>query len=241
MNVGNCGHACEARPCGDAECRPLRERFTCRCRPGVPHPCPAPDKISPTSAPALKNDTPSAFKHPDKTVPSFTGSDSYLHYNDADTMKRWEPGLFILDYFFPFSHFRSTFFYKFQKWKPPKSTSTCEKRNKKLSFHLTELWNVMNKLISNLRLWKPYRHQIIICRCKQPSRVEKGSLNQRPPFATFCTIHLISWRSNILSKTIFTTSPSIHEGSLFFWFDCAHFRTRSVPIIATDRNPYPHG
>ncbi|XP_066599302.1 pikachurin isoform X2 [Prorops nasuta] len=86
VNVGNCGHACEARPCGDAECRPLRERFTCRCRPGVPHPCPAPDDYKPlATSPARPNILASRNE---KTVPSFTGSESYLHYNDADTMKR---------------------------------------------------------------------------------------------------------------------------------------------------------
>ncbi|XP_072742636.1 pikachurin isoform X3 [Anoplolepis gracilipes] len=90
VNVGNCGHACEARPCGDAECRPLRERFTCRCRPGVPHPCPAPDDytrlIEPPPARASNNAVTSVRY--ERAVPSFTGSESYLHYNDADTMKR---------------------------------------------------------------------------------------------------------------------------------------------------------
>ncbi|XP_015607232.1 pikachurin [Cephus cinctus] len=86
VNVGNCGHACEARPCGDAECRPLRERFTCRCRPGVPHPCPAPDYTSLTPSPPRPD--PSAPARYEKSVPSFSGSESYLHYSDADTMKR---------------------------------------------------------------------------------------------------------------------------------------------------------
>lgn len=87
VNVGNCGHACEARPCGDAECRPLRERFTCRCRPGMPHPCPAPDDNAVPNASAAKPDSGTSTKY-EKAVPSFSGSESYLHYNDADTMKR---------------------------------------------------------------------------------------------------------------------------------------------------------
>ncbi|XP_029164344.1 pikachurin [Nylanderia fulva] len=92
VNVGNCGHACEARPCGDAECRPLRERFTCRCRPGVPHPCPAPDDStrlvpSPVKASSSNSAVTSSVRY-ERAVPSFTGSESYLHYNDADTMKR---------------------------------------------------------------------------------------------------------------------------------------------------------
>ncbi|KAI4479291.1 hypothetical protein M0804_011076 [Polistes exclamans] len=89
MNVGNCGHACEARPCGDAECRPLRDRFTCRCHAGVPHPCPILDDYTLlTSVRAGTNvnlPPPTIFLN---SVPSFTGSESYLHYNDADTMKR---------------------------------------------------------------------------------------------------------------------------------------------------------
>ncbi|KAL6447936.1 hypothetical protein ACFW04_000181 [Cataglyphis niger] len=90
VNVGNCGHACEARPCGDAECRPLRERFTCRCRPGVPHPCPAPDdytRLVPPPARVSSNNAVTSVRY-ERAVPSFTGSESYLHYNDADTMKR---------------------------------------------------------------------------------------------------------------------------------------------------------
>ncbi|KAG5344504.1 EGFLA protein, partial [Acromyrmex charruanus] len=89
VNVGNCGHACEARPCGDAECRPLRERFTCRCRPGVPHPCPAPDDYTPLVPPPARtsNNAVTSVRY-ERAVPSFTGSESYLHYNDADTMKR---------------------------------------------------------------------------------------------------------------------------------------------------------
>ncbi|XP_014478844.1 PREDICTED: pikachurin [Dinoponera quadriceps] len=87
VNVGNCGHACEARPCGDAECRPLRERFTCRCRPGVPHPCPAPDDYTPLVPPPAKTSALTSVRY-ERAVPSFTGSESYLHYNDADTMKR---------------------------------------------------------------------------------------------------------------------------------------------------------
>lgn len=90
VNVGNCGHACEARPCGDAECRPLRERFTCRCRPGVPHPCPAPDdftRLVPPPVKASSSAVTSSVRY-ERAVPSFTGSESYLHYNDADTMKR---------------------------------------------------------------------------------------------------------------------------------------------------------
>ncbi|XP_050465155.1 pikachurin [Cataglyphis hispanica] len=90
VNVGNCGHACEARPCGDAECRPLRERFTCRCRPGVPHPCPAPDdytRLVPSPARASSSNAVTSVRY-ERAVPSFTGSESYLHYNDADTMKR---------------------------------------------------------------------------------------------------------------------------------------------------------
>ncbi|XP_035740450.1 pikachurin-like isoform X2 [Vespa mandarinia] len=88
MNVGNCGHACEARPCGDAECRPLRDRFTCRCHAGVPHPCPALDDYTLLTSMRGNNvnvPPPTIFKN---SVPSFTGSESYLHYNDADTMKR---------------------------------------------------------------------------------------------------------------------------------------------------------
>ncbi|XP_070157450.1 pikachurin [Polyergus mexicanus] len=90
VNVGNCGHACEARPCGDAECRPLRERFTCRCRPGVPHPCPAPDDYTRLVQPPARissNAVTQSVRY-ERAVPSFTGSESYLHYNDADTMKR---------------------------------------------------------------------------------------------------------------------------------------------------------
>ncbi|XP_025264442.1 pikachurin [Camponotus floridanus] len=90
VNVGNCGHACEARPCGDAECRPLRERFTCRCRPGVPHPCPALDdytRLVPPPPPRANSNAVTSTRY-ERAVPSFTGSESYLHYNDADTMKR---------------------------------------------------------------------------------------------------------------------------------------------------------
>lgn len=87
--MGNCGHACEARPCGDAECRPLRERFTCRCRPGVPHPCPAPDDYAPLIAPPARAGNAITSTRYERAVPSFTGSESYLHYNDADTMKRY--------------------------------------------------------------------------------------------------------------------------------------------------------
>ncbi|XP_076665939.1 pikachurin [Andrena cerasifolii] len=85
VNVGNCGHACEARPCGDAECRPLRDRFTCRCRPGMPHPCPAPDDNTILGATPTKSIVGTRYE---RSVPSFSGSESYLHYNDADTMKR---------------------------------------------------------------------------------------------------------------------------------------------------------
>uniref|UniRef100_A0A6P3DAI4 pikachurin n=1 Tax=Bombus terrestris TaxID=30195 RepID=A0A6P3DAI4_BOMTE len=85
VNIGNCGHACEARPCGDAECRPLRDRFTCRCRPGVPHPCPAPDDNTILDSSLVK---PNSGTRYERSVPSFSGSESYLHYNDADTMKR---------------------------------------------------------------------------------------------------------------------------------------------------------
>ncbi|XP_053985558.1 pikachurin-like [Hylaeus volcanicus] len=85
VNVGNCGHACEARPCGDAECRPLRDRFTCRCRPGMPHPCPAPDDNTILGASPVKSIVGTRYE---RSVPSFSGSESYLHYNDADTMKR---------------------------------------------------------------------------------------------------------------------------------------------------------
>ncbi|XP_046585807.1 pikachurin [Neodiprion lecontei] len=92
VNVGNCGHACEARPCGDAECRPLRERFTCRCRPGMPHPCPeldvyeaSPGTPIPGPDPGIRATKPS---HYERAVPSFSGANSYLHFSDADTMKR---------------------------------------------------------------------------------------------------------------------------------------------------------
>ncbi|XP_076289141.1 pikachurin isoform X3 [Lasioglossum baleicum] len=85
VNVGNCGHACEARPCGDAECRPLRDRFTCRCRPGMPHPCPAPDDNTILGSSPAKSNVGTRYE---RSVPSFSGSESYLHYNDADTMKR---------------------------------------------------------------------------------------------------------------------------------------------------------
>ncbi|XP_026667103.1 pikachurin isoform X2 [Ceratina calcarata] len=85
VNVGNCGHACEARPCGDAECRPLRDRFTCRCRPGMPHPCPAPDDNTILDSTNKPNASGTRYE---RSVPSFSGSESYLHYNDADTMKR---------------------------------------------------------------------------------------------------------------------------------------------------------
>ncbi|XP_078033405.1 pikachurin [Augochlora pura] len=85
VNVGNCGHACEARPCGDAECRPLRDRFTCRCRPGMPHPCPAPDDNTILGVSPAKSNVGTRYE---RSVPSFSGSESYLHYNDADTMKR---------------------------------------------------------------------------------------------------------------------------------------------------------
>lgn len=103
VNVGNCGHACEARPCGDAECRPHRDRFTCRCRPNSPHPCPRGEAAASyyyyeesTYTRQQKNSLlllsrlppPPQQQQYEKVVPSFTGSDSYLHYNDADTMKR---------------------------------------------------------------------------------------------------------------------------------------------------------
>ncbi|XP_015126557.1 pikachurin [Diachasma alloeum] len=91
VNVGNCGHACEARPCGDAECRPYRERFTCRCGTGLPHPCPATEGMTIQQQTVLFNPSTSAatrLERLERSVPSFTGIDSYLHYNDADTMKR---------------------------------------------------------------------------------------------------------------------------------------------------------
>ncbi|XP_048510585.1 pikachurin isoform X2 [Athalia rosae] len=97
VNVGNCGHACEARPCGDAECRPLRERFTCRCRPGLPHPCPTPDDFESSASAATPIPVPLAaplgpgateISRYERAVPSFSGADSYLHFSDADTMKR---------------------------------------------------------------------------------------------------------------------------------------------------------
>ena len=113
VNVGNCGHACEARPCGDAECRPLRERFTCRCHPGMPHPCPAPafihqqlqtdhrhrlvDPSNDISLPMnINRSTDSSSSNNQQPlqfgilgIPSFSGRESYLHYDDADTMKRF--------------------------------------------------------------------------------------------------------------------------------------------------------
>lgn len=97
VNVGNCGHACEARPCGDAECRPLRDRFTCRCRPGMPHPCPAPDDNTILDSSPSK---PNAAARFERSVPSFSGSESYLHYNDADTMKRCVKFLRLIFTFF---------------------------------------------------------------------------------------------------------------------------------------------
>ena len=102
-NIGNCGHACESRPCGDAECRPLRDRFTCRCRPGLPHPCPGPDihvmqlryttTGSATSTLLPKIPMPTSVtqqqqRRYERTVPSFTGDESYLHFDDAETIKR---------------------------------------------------------------------------------------------------------------------------------------------------------
>uniref|UniRef100_A0ABD2X622 Pikachurin n=1 Tax=Trichogramma kaykai TaxID=54128 RepID=A0ABD2X622_9HYME len=121
-NVGNCGHACESRPCGDAECRPLRDRFTCRCRPGLPHPCPAINvrqkqilefkfqhgaasgsdggsssttaattilpSIYPVSKSMLERTAEQQQQQADRSVPSFTGIDSYLFYDDVDTLKR---------------------------------------------------------------------------------------------------------------------------------------------------------
>ncbi|XP_023246649.1 pikachurin-like [Copidosoma floridanum] len=97
VNVGSCGHACEARPCGDAECRPLRDRFTCRCRPGLPHPCPALDdqqqqqqQLQTITSSQVETATRYAISsaQPETPVPSFTGTDSYLHFDDADIMKR---------------------------------------------------------------------------------------------------------------------------------------------------------
>ncbi|XP_034937288.1 pikachurin [Chelonus insularis] len=88
VNVGNCGHACESRPCGDAECRPIRDRFTCRCHLGTPHPCPALDKLIVPHALLPINSIPPISTKLERHVPSFTGTDSYLHYSDADTMKR---------------------------------------------------------------------------------------------------------------------------------------------------------
>ncbi|KAF7993809.1 hypothetical protein HCN44_011078 [Aphidius gifuensis] len=94
VNVGNCGHACEARPCGDAECRPFRERFTCRCNPTFPHPCPAKSTDDDNNNnhyyfdEYLLNPSTSEITKYEKSVPSFVGIDSYLHYSDADTMKR---------------------------------------------------------------------------------------------------------------------------------------------------------
>jgi hypothetical protein len=88
VNVGSCAHACEARPCGDAECRPLRERFTCRCRPGLPHPCPAEPEPQGLLVPSARPANPTSPPQRELPTPSFTGTDSYLHYDDADTMKR---------------------------------------------------------------------------------------------------------------------------------------------------------
>ncbi|KAJ8673437.1 hypothetical protein QAD02_004699 [Eretmocerus hayati] len=100
VNIGSCSHACESRPCGDAECRPVRERFTCRCLPNLPHPCPA---LEPPQHMLLASVTSSVdgsrvFGNPDRvqstsqmpesSVPSFIGIESYLYYDDAETMKR---------------------------------------------------------------------------------------------------------------------------------------------------------
>lgn len=153
--MGNCGHPCEARPCGDAECRPMRERFTCRCHPGMPHPCPAivgsqehlpvPRRqqqqqeqehqqqqqqgtqqqrhidASLSSTTGLNTIATTSVGNPEQGfilanhhripiqyqskvgVPSFTGSDSYLHYNDADTMKRF--ALFLSPSLSPLTNF----------------------------------------------------------------------------------------------------------------------------------------
>ncbi|XP_023244886.1 pikachurin-like [Copidosoma floridanum] len=89
VNVGSCGHACEARPCGDAECRPLRDRFTCRCRPGLPHPCPALDdqqqqqqQLQTITSSQVETATRYAISsaQPETPVPSFTGTEIFAHY-----------------------------------------------------------------------------------------------------------------------------------------------------------------
>lgn len=62
-NVDNCPHPCVARPCGeDGECIPELDYFTCKCRPGYR------DQLC------------------SRGPPSFTGVDSYLHFNDASTL-----------------------------------------------------------------------------------------------------------------------------------------------------------
>ncbi|XP_049831472.1 pikachurin-like [Schistocerca gregaria] len=64
VNVANCAHPCSARPCGPAaRCVPARERFTCDCSPGRCRP-----------------------RDPNP-APRFSGT-SYLHFGDADTVRR---------------------------------------------------------------------------------------------------------------------------------------------------------
>ncbi|GJQ82652.1 hypothetical protein Trydic_g19669 [Trypoxylus dichotomus] len=62
-NVDNCPHPCVARPCGeDGECIPELDYFTCRCKPGYR------DQLC------------------SRGPPAFSGTDSYLHFNDPATL-----------------------------------------------------------------------------------------------------------------------------------------------------------
>ncbi|XP_022913817.2 pikachurin [Onthophagus taurus] len=62
-NVDNCPHPCIAKPCGeDGECVPEMDYFTCRCKPGYR------DQLC------------------SRGPPGFSGTDSYLHFNDPATL-----------------------------------------------------------------------------------------------------------------------------------------------------------
>lgn len=63
-NIDNCPHPCITRPCGeDGECIPQMDYFTCRCKPGYR------DELC------------------SRGPPSFHGIESYLEFNDRNTLE----------------------------------------------------------------------------------------------------------------------------------------------------------
>ncbi|KAJ4447040.1 hypothetical protein ANN_09029, partial [Periplaneta americana] len=79
VNVDNCPHPCVTRPCGDeGRCVPEMDYFTCECAQGYRD-----AQCQQHAAPTMLQDIP---------VPRFAG-DSYLHYSDPDTMRRYVCGM----------------------------------------------------------------------------------------------------------------------------------------------------